>query len=263
MISVTPVSGMTLTTLIISCVLLSQIGLKGEKGMLSVLLIGGVVCTALSMTGSLVTQFKIGYWLGSTPKKIEWSNILGSIVAAVVVTAVMFLLAKVYGFTPSEAHKNPLPAPQANAMAAVVKSVMEKAQAPWLLYIIGGVFAIIVEMIGVSPLAFALGMYLPLELNSPIIIGAIVAYLVKRSSKDDKLTKKRYEKGLLIASGLIAGGAIAVVMDALVKFLQEKLKTTIIPDLSNTSAFGNWLGLCLFLLLCVCIYADSCRIKDK
>lgn len=262
MISITPVSGMTLTTLIISCVILTQLGLKGKEGMLSVLLIGGVVCTALSMTGSLVTQFKLGYWLGSTPKKIEWSNIFGSIIASVFVTLVMFLLAKVYGFTPSSLHKNPLPAPQANAMAAVVNSIMGGGEPYWLLYGVGAVFAIIMEIVGVSPLAFALGMYLPLELNSPILIGSFVAYFVKKSSKDEELNKKRYDKGLLIASGLIAGGALAGVFDALVKFFEDKYQIVILPNLNNSASFGNFLGLLFFLLLCFFIYFHSCRIHS-
>ena len=161
MISITPISGMTLTTLIVTAVVLSSLGLRGEDGMLQTLLIGGVVCTALSMSGSLVTQYKIGYWLGATPRKIEIWNLLGSVAASAATTAVILLMAKVYGFSPSALHANPLPAPQPNAMAAVLRGVMGDAGAPWFLYAVGGVFAVAAEMCGISGLAFALGMYLP------------------------------------------------------------------------------------------------------
>ena len=262
MISVTPISGMTLMTLIVSAVILSQLGMKGETGMLATLLIGGVVCTALSMAGSLVTQFKLGYWLGSTPRTIQWSNILASAVASVVVTAVIILLAKVYGFSPGPEHPTPMPAPQPNAMAAVLSSLMQAGgQAPWHLYGIGVVFAVIVEMIGVSGLAFALGMYLPIELNSPILAGAIVAWFVKKSSADEKVSKARHDRGILIASGLIAGGAIIGVVGALIKFFEDRYDVTIVPSFHNDGVFGNWLGLALFVLLLVYIYWDARRAK--
>ena len=259
MISVTPISGMTLMTLIVTAVLFSQLGLSGHTGMLATLLVGGVVCTALSMTGTLVTEFKIGYWLGATPRTIQWSNILAAAVSSVTVTAVIILLAKVYGFAPSTAHPTPMPAPQPNAMAAVLSSLMGGGKAPWFLYGLGVVFAAVVEMIGVSGLAFALGMYLPIELNSPILAGALVAWLVKRSSRDEAVSKSRHDRGLLLASGLIAGGAIIGVVAALLKFVEDKYQTTIIPDLNNLGSAGNWLGLVVFLLLCVYIFSDSIR----
>lgn len=263
MISVTPISGMTLMTLIVSAVILSQLGLTGESGMLATLLIGGVVCTALSMAGSLVTQFKLGYWLGSTPRTIQWSNILASIVSSVVVTAVIILMAKVYGFSPDVHHPNPMPAPQPNAMAAVLSGLMQTGNAPWHLYGIGVIVAVIVEMIGISGLAFALGMYLQIELNSPILAGAIVAWFVKKSSKDEATSKSRHDRGLLIASGLIAGGAIIGVVDALLLFFEDKYQITILPDFANNGSFGNWLGLGMFVLLCVYIYWDACRAKKQ
>jgi putative OPT family oligopeptide transporter len=262
MISVTPVSGMTLMTLVVSAVLFAGLGLRGPAGMLATLLIGGVVCTALSMTGSLVTQFKIGYWLGSTPRSIEWSNIIASAVASVAVTAVIILLASVYGFSPSPSHPSPMPAPQANAMGAVLSSLMGGRNAPWFLYGIGVFFAIIMEMVGVSGLAFALGMYLPIELNSPLLAGAVVAWLVQKSSKDEKLSKARADRGLLISSGLIAGGAIIGVVAALLRFLEDRYSTTIVPNFNNTGAFGNWLGLIAFLLLSAYVYWDSRRARE-
>ncbi|UCE17304.1 MAG: oligopeptide transporter, OPT family [Gemmatimonadota bacterium] len=259
MISVTPISGMTLRTLIVTAVLFSQLGLRGPTGMLATLLVGGVVCTALSMTGTLVTEFKIAYWLGATPRTIQWSNILAAAVSSVTVTAVIILLAKVYGFAPSLHHPTPMPAPQPNAMAAVLSSLMGGGKAPWFLYGIGVVFAVIVEMVGVSGLAFALGMYLPMELNSPILVGAIVAWLVKKSSTDESISKARHDRGLLIASGLIAGGAIIGVVAALLKFFEDKYRTLLIPDFNNVGSAGNWLGLVVFVLLCVYIYWDAHR----
>ncbi len=266
MISITPISGMTLTTLIVTAVVLSSLGLRGEDGMLQTLLIGGVVCTALSMSGSLVTQYKIGYWLGATPRKIEIWNILGSVAASAATTAVILLMAKVYGFSPSALHTHPLPAPQPNAMAAVLRGVMGASGAPWSLYAVGGVFAVAAEMCGISGLAFALGMYLPMELNSPLVVGALVAWLVKRSSTDEPLAKARHEKGTLIASGFIAGGALVGVLAALLKFVEDSTGRTLVPDLTALpgigawlSAWGNWLGLTVFLALGAFVYFSSKR----
>jgi putative OPT family oligopeptide transporter len=268
MISITPISGMTLTTLIVSAVILSGLGLRGENGMLQVLLVGGVVCTALSMSGSLVTQYKIAYWLGATPRRVEIGNIAGSLVASVATTAVILLMARVYGFTPGPAHPNPLPAPQPNAMAAVLRGVMGTGGAPWLLYAIGAVFAVTSQMTGVSGLAFALGMYLPMELNSPLVAGAAVAWLLERSSKDTALAKARFDKGTLIASGFIAGGALVGVFAALLRFFEDSRQVTLIPDLTHGGAFGawlaawsNWIGFAAFGLLASWVYWDARREK--
>jgi len=270
MISITPISGMTLTTLIVTAVIMSSLGLSGEKGMLQTLLIGGVVCTALSMAGSLVTQYKIAYWLGATPRRIEISNLLGAVVASAATTAVILLLANVYGFTPGPGHPHPLPAPQPNAMAAVLRGVMGTSGAPWFFYAIGAVFAASAEFCGVSGLAFGLGMYLPMELNSPLVLGAAVSWLLGRSSKDQALTKARQEKGTLIASGFIAGGALVGVLAALLKFSEDSWQTTLIPDLTRVSGigpwleyWGNWVGLVAFLLLAAGIYFDSRREKAE
>ncbi|RJP77284.1 MAG: oligopeptide transporter, OPT family [Candidatus Zixiibacteriota bacterium] len=255
MISVTPISGMTITTLILAAVVLAMLGLKGATGMLAILLIGGVVCTALSMAGSLVTQFKIGYWLGSTPKTIQWSNIAGSVLASLVITAVIILFASVYGFgQPTETHPNPLPAPQASAMAAVANAFLGGQGAPWALYSIGAVIALAVTLLGVSPLAFALGMYLPIELNSPILFGAFVGYMINHSAKGanaEKVNKARGEKAILIASGLIAGGALAGVLDAITKTVGFE------PEPVFGAIGRNWLGLIVFLGLAAFLYIDS------
>ncbi len=268
MISVTPISGMTLTTLIVTAVALASLGLAGKSGMLQVLLVGGVVCTALSMAGSLVTQYKIGYWLGATPRTIEVSNIVGSVAASLATTAVILLMAKVYGFSPSAAHPHPLPAPQPNAMAAVLRGVFGGAGAPWFMYVIGAVIAAAVEMCGVSGLAFAMGMYLPMELNSPLVLGAAVAWFVQRSTQDPALSKARHEKGTLIASGFIAGGALVGVLAAFLKFIEDSAHVHLIPDVTAwggfgafVGAWGNWIGLAVFLLLAWGLYWDSCREK--
>jgi putative OPT family oligopeptide transporter len=263
MISVTPISGMTLTTLIIAAVIMSSLGLKGPSGMLAILLIGGVVCTALSMSGSLVTQFKIGYWLGSTPKKIQWSNIIGSAFASLTVTAIIMLFAHIYGYgAPSQAHPHPLAAPQASAMAAVVNAFLGGQGAPWMLYALGAVIAVIVSMLGISALAFALGMYLPIELNSPILLGAVVAWLVQHSTKNERLSKARNDKGILLASGLIAGGALAGVFDGFTKMAAEYIH--IRPKaFSFSEEAQNWIGLVVFLLLACWLYWDASKAKAE
>jgi putative OPT family oligopeptide transporter len=259
MISVTPISGMTLTTLLLSALVLTRLGLKGELGMLAMLLIGGVVCTALSMTGSLVTQFKMGYWLGATPSRIQWGNIFASILSAIVVTAVIILFDQVYGFQ----NRDLLPAPQPNAMAEVARSVMQSANVPWFLYGIGAVIAVLIEMLGVSALAVALGMYIPIEYNSPILFGAVVAHFVRKSGgkANDKLGQARYDRGLLVSSGLIAGGAMIGVFSALLRWLESQTGAKIVPDLGNVGSFGNYLGLGTFLALCGYMWWDACRAK--
>jgi putative OPT family oligopeptide transporter len=262
MISTTPISGMTLTTLIISAGVLSALGLAGPSGMLSVLLIGGVVCTALSMTGSMVTLLKVGYWTGATPRRIELTLVAGSIVAAVTVTAVMFVFARVYGYAPSPEHHNPVAAPQANAMAAVISSVMQSGGAPWFLYGIGAVVAVVVQMLGISALAFALGMYLPIELNSPIFAGAIVAWLVRRPAGNAMLARARGSRGTLIASGFIAGGAIAGVADGMIRFGFDWFQRPITYDLGNDGPAGNWIGLAMFAGLGAFLWWDARRASE-
>jgi putative OPT family oligopeptide transporter len=272
MISVTPVSGMTLTTLIVTAVALSGLGLAGPGGMLQVLLIGGVVCTALSMSGTLVTEYKIAYWLGATPRKIEIANLVGAVAASLATTAVIILMAKVYGFAPGPEHANPLPAPQPNAMAAVLRGVMGEAGAPWFLYGAGAVIAVAVEICGVSGLAFALGMYLPMELNSPLVLGAAIGWLLQNSSKDRAVAKARHDKGTLIASGFIAGGALVGVLAAFLLFIEGSMGITIIPDLTRVAflgigawleGWGNWLGLTAFVALGACVYWDSWRERPE
>ena len=209
-----PVSGMTLMTLIIAALVLVAVGLKGNSGMAAALVIGGVVCTALSMAGSFVTDLKIGYWIGTTPKKQEAWKFVGTIVAAATVCGVMLVLNKTFGFTGD----NALVAPQANAMAAVIQPMMNGGGAPWLLYGIGAVIAIILTIFKIPALAFALGMFIPIDLNLPLLVGGAIAWYVSSRSKDAKVNEERHEKGTLIASGFIAGGALMGVVSAILKF---------------------------------------------
>lgn len=214
-----PVSGMTLMTLIVSSFVLTQVGLQGEQGMLSAIIIGGVVCTALSMAGGFITDLKIGYWLGSTPLKQQSWKFLGTLVSAATVGVVIFILNQTYGFVVTPETPEPLVAPQANAMAAVIKPLMSPgAEVHWMLYFVGAVIAILLNALKISPLAFALGMYLPLHLNTPLVIGGLISHFVKKSSKDEAVVRARSNQGTLIASGFIAGAAIFGVIGALIKF---------------------------------------------
>ena len=208
-----PVSGMTLMTLILASIILVACGLKGTAGMVSALIIGGVVCTALSMAGGFITDLKIGYWLGTTPAKQETWKFLGTLVSAATVGGVILILNQTYGFTSGQ-----LAAPQANAMAAVIEPLMSGAGAPWALYGIGAVLAIVLNFMGVPALAFALGMFIPLELNVPLVVGGAVNWYVTSRSKDTALNTERGEKGTLLASGFIAGGALMGVVSAAMRF---------------------------------------------
>lgn len=208
-----PVSGMTLMTLILASVVMVAVGLNGPGGMLAALIMGGVVCTALSMAGSFITDLKIGYWLGTTPKKQESWKFLGTLVSAATVGGVMMLLNETYGFTSGQ-----LAAPQANAMAAVIDPLMNGVGAPWVLYAIGAAIAIILDRCKVPALAFALGMFIPLQLNTPLLVGGAINWFVTSRSKDAQVNKERGEKGTLIASGFIAGGALMGVVSALLRF---------------------------------------------
>ena len=261
-----PVSGMTLMTLILSSVVLVKVGLSGESGMLAALIIGGVVCTALSMAGGFITDLKIGYWLGTTPRTQERYKFLGTIFASLSVGIVILVLYRTFGFGPGG-----LEAPQASAMAAVLEPLMTNQPAPWLAYLAGIFVAIILEMIKVPALAFALGMYLPIHLNTPILIGGIIAYIVSTRTRDEQLNAARREKGTLIASGFIAGGAIMGVISAFIIYFGQVFTGnqdwTIVYALGE--AYGHWtesagaeaLGFFMFLLLCIYMIWESMRVK--
>jgi putative OPT family oligopeptide transporter len=261
-----PVSGMTLMTLIISSVILVAIGLKGDNGILVALLIGGVVCTSLSMSGAYITDLKIGYWLGTTPRTQERWKFLGTLLAAASVGLVILLLYKTYGFGPGG-----LEAPQASAMAAVLEPLMTGEPAPWLLYLAGVFVAIILEFLHISPLAFALGMYLPIHLNMPILAGGLISHLVQKSAgKDEKLKKARNDRGTLIASGFIAGGAIMGVVAAVIIYIGQNIVYegwTIIKAIGTEqwsgSDHGAWLSFGMVVLLMIYMYWDSKRAKAE
>ena len=213
-----PVSGMTLMTLILASVIMVGVGLSGPSGMVAALVMGGVVCTALSMAGGFITDLKIGYWLGSTPKNQETWKFLGTLVSAATVGGVIMVLNDSYGFTSGQ-----LAAPQANAMAAVIDPLMNGVGAPWLLYGIGGALALVLTYFGVPALAFALGMFIPLELNLPLLVGGAINWYVTTRSKDQEVNQQRGEKGTLLASGFIAGGALMGVVSAIMRYLDINL----------------------------------------
>lgn len=240
-----PVSGMTLMTLIIASLILVAVGLKGNAGMAAALVIGGVVCTALSVAGSFVTDLKIGYWLGTTPKKQEIWKFAGVAVAAATVCGVMLVLNKTFGFTGD----NALVAPQANAMAAVIQPLMNGGGAPWILYGIGALIAIVLTMCKIPALAFALGMFIPIDLNLPLLIGGAISWFVASRSKDAQVNAERHEKGTLIASGFIAGGALMGVVSAILKFANVDLfLTSWHAEYGEAVALLPYIGIIAFII---------------
>jgi putative OPT family oligopeptide transporter len=248
-----PVSGMTLMTLIITSLVLVWSGLSGTAGMVAALIIGGVVCTALSMAGGFITDLKIGYWLGSSPYKQQSWKFAGTLVSAATVGGVIMILNETYGFT----GENALVAPQANAMAAVIEPMMSGKPAPWLLYAAGAFLSLILTMIGVPALAFALGMFIPLELNTPLLVGGIIAWYVTTRSKDVKLNQSRKERGTLIASGFIAGGALMGVISAMLKFGGINY----VNAEWFTSNAAEALALLMFAVICGYVIWESLRAK--
>ena len=257
-----PVSGMTLMTLILSSVILTSIGLSGTSGMVSALIIGGVVCTALSVAGGFITDLKIGYWLGSTPKKQETWKFLGVLVSAATVGGVIYVLNQTFGFK----GPNAMVAPQANAMAAVIQPLMSNAAAPWTLYLVGAVIALILTMVKIPPLAFALGMYIPQELNVPLVFGGLIAWWVTTRTKNEKLNNARFSRGTLIASGFIAGGSLFGVLNAFLKFIDQQTPfgytEWYLASWSQTHG-AEVVGLIMFVLLFAYTLWDSMRAKEE
>lgn len=250
-----PVSGMTLMTLIIASLILVAVGLKGNVGMAAALVIGGVVCTALSVAGSFVTDLKIGYWIGSSPKKQEIWKFAGVAVAAATVCGVMLVLNKTFGFTGD----NALVAPQANAMAAVIQPLMNGGGAPWILYGIGALIAIVLTMCKIPALAFALGMFIPIDLNLPLLVGGAIAWFVSTRSNDEKVNAARQEKGTLIASGFIAGGALMGVVSAILKFANVDMYMT-----GWHAAYGEAIAILPYIAIIAFITGTAMKVKtDK
>ncbi len=213
-----PVSGMTLMTLILSSVILVSVGLKGWQGMVSALIIGGIVCTALSMAGGFITDLKVGYWLGTTPVKQQTYKFLGTLVSAATVGVVIFILNQAYGFVQTPEHSDPMTAPQANAMAAIIEPLMSGSGVSWVLLGIGAVISVLINWLKISPLAFALGMFIPLPLNTPLVVGGLLNHWFTNSSKNKKLANSRVQRGILISSGFIAGAALFGVIGAFIIF---------------------------------------------
>lgn len=246
-----PVSGMTLMTLIIASAIFVGIGLSGSSGIVASMVIGGVVCTALSMAGGFVTDLKVGYWLGSTPKKQESWKFLGTLVSAATVGGVILLLNQVYGFTGD----NALVAPQANAMAKVIEPLMMGGDTPWILYMVGAILALLLNWLGVPALAFCLGMFIPLQLNTPLLVGGAIAWFVGSRSKDKSLNDARRDRGTLISSGLIAGGALFGVFAALTRFLGFEYQNPM------DAISVQWAGLAVYALLIIYLIWDSMKAK--
>ena len=250
-----PVSGMTLMTLILSSLVLVSIGLNGKTGMTAALIIGGVVCTALSMAGGFITDLKIGYWLGTTPRKQETWKFLGTFVSAVTVAGVMIILNKTYGFV----GENALTAPQANAMAAVIRPLMEGGETPWVLYFAGAALALVLNWIGVPALAFSLGMFIPMSLNAPLVAGGAIAWFVSNRSKDEALNKARFDRGTLLASGFIAGGALMGVVAAVLKFAGVDMY---MGDWAASNG-AEWLALAMYIALAVYFTVHTLKAKKE
>ena len=250
-----PVSGMTLMTLILSSLVLVSIGLNGKTGMTAALIIGGVVCTALSMASGFITDLKIGYWLGTTPRKQETWKFLGTFVSAVTVAGVMIILNKTYGFV----GENALTAPQANAMAAVIRPLMEDGETPWVLYFAGAALALVLNWIGVPALAFSLGMFIPMSLNAPLVAGGAIAWFVSNRSKDEALNKARFDRGTLLASGFIAGGALMGVVAAVLKFAGVDMY---MGDWAASNG-AEWLALAMYIALAVYFTVHTLKAKKE
>ncbi len=249
-----PVSGMTLMTLILASVVMVAVGLKGTSGMVAALIIGGVVCTALSMAGGFITDLKIGYWIGTTPAKQETWKFLGTLVSAATVGGVIMILNKTYGFTGEGA----LVAPQANAMAAVIEPLMSGTGAPWYLYAIGAVISLLLTYFKIPALAFALGMFIPLELNTPLIVGGAISWYVSTRTQDKALNTARHEKGTLLASGFIAGGALMGVVSASLRFGGFNWMNAEWME----SAGAEWLALVMYGAVIGYFIWDALRIKS-
>jgi len=261
-----PVSGMTLMTLILSSVILVSVGLKGWQGMVSSLIIGGIVCTALSMAGGFITDLKVGYWLGTTPVKQQSFKFLGTLVSALTVGLVIYVLNQVFGFVQTPAHQNPMTAPQANAMATIIEPLMSGKGVSWVLLGIGAIISILMNWLKISPLAFALGMFIPLQLNTPLVIGGLLNHWFNKSSKNEKLVSARNQRGILISSGFIAGAALFGVIGAIILFItgkEDSLNLINWSKIANGENISQILAIVAFALLIGYFIWESFRAKPE
>ncbi len=269
-----PVSGMTLMTLILSSIILVAVGLTGPMGMVSSLVIGGIVCTALSMAGGFITDLKVGYWLGTTPMKQQQWKFLGTVLSSATVGLVIYVLAQAYGFVQTPLTPDPLVAPQANAMAAVIEPLMlPGAKVYWMLYAIGAIISLLMNWLGISPLAFALGMFIPLDLNTPLVVGGLLAHYLGKSKKGEAVANARSQRGTLIASGFIAGAALFGVVGAFLLFFGVKIDSKLWAPLKegglaaqwwpnlNPEIMSQWVALIAFIVVLAYFIWDSRRAK--
>jgi putative OPT family oligopeptide transporter len=255
LIGTNPVSGMTLVTLIITSVILARLGLSGEKGMFIALIIGGVVCTALAVAGAFATDLKIGYWIGATPRNQQMFKFTGVLVSAVACALAMMLLASTYQMGSQQ-----MPAPQASAMREIIVGLMGGgAGVQWILFAFGVIISLILAFSGVPALAFALGMYLPIQLNTAVLLGGFIAYLVGKSARDEKVAKERGERGVLVASGYIAGGSIAGVVAAVIAAAGWQARLTVPWPGTSLDSWGEILAIVMVALLSVFMYRYSMR----
>jgi putative OPT family oligopeptide transporter len=261
-----PVSGMTLMTLILSSAILVSVGLKGWQGMVSSLIIGGIVCTALSMAGGFITDLKVGYWLGTTPAKQQTYKFLGTLLSAATVGLVIYILNGVFGFVQTPEHSNPMVAPQANAMAAIIEPLMSGSGVSWILLTIGAFISILMNWLKISPLAFALGMFIPLQLNTPLVVGGLLNHWFSKSTKNEKLATARTNRGILISSGFIAGAALFGVFGAVILFITGKEDSMNLINWTNI-AHGETkleiLALVAFALLICYFIWESFKAKEE
>ena len=263
-----PISGMTLVTLIIGSTVLVAAGLAGDFGKFAAIVMGAVVCTALAMSGGFVTDLKVGYWLGSTPRYQQISKVIGTVFAAAGVVLTVLLIHRAYGHVDPATHQfvsgfmntSVVPAPQANLFATILSGIFDNQPVTWLLYGVGLALAVLLEMMKIPPLAFAIGMYLPLQINTPLFIGGLISHFVAKSSKDPAVSDARVQRGTLLASGFIAGGAIMGVVGALV-VLAGWQRFIDLGIGEKYDALGQVLSILLFSGLCAFLYLDSKRAK--
>lgn len=259
-----PVSGMTLMTLILSSVVLVSVGLHGWQGMVSSLIIGGIVCTALSMAGGFITDLKVGYWLGTTPKKQQSFKFLGTLVSAATVGFVIFVLNKVFGFVQTPEHSTPMVAPQANAMAAIIEPLMSGSGVSWILLTVGAFISILMNWLKISPLAFALGMFIPLDLNTPLVVGGLLNQWFNKN-KNKKLANARNQRGILISSGFIAGAALFGVIGAVILFItgkEDSMNLVNWSNISNSENISQILAFVAFVILVCYFIWESFKAKE-
>lgn len=258
-----PVSGMTMLTIIISSVVLLQFGLSGTTGMFFVMAIAGMVCTALSVSGQTITDLKTGYWLGSTPAAQERVKFLGVIGAAIAVGLTIVMLAQVFQFgeaAPGDT-RQVLAAPQASIMQALVEGFMNRQPIAYILFAAGAMITIAMEMLGVPALVFALGMYLPLELNTPALVGGWLSHMIGKKSERAGGARGRTmrERGVIIASGLMAGGALGGVFGAALRLFPWYAEDNIKTPFYDNDMVSQLVSIALFLALCLYVWFDSVK----